>query len=367
MKADQLRTTGNLELNRVTTCGEISIFGARIGGQIDLSGAVLMNPAGRALFAQGLSVDFSMICRYAFTAYGEVYLSGARIGGRLDLREATLINPEGRALTAEGLIAEMGIICLGFSAQGEVRLVHARIGKVFDLRRANLANPGGVALNLRAADTTDLWLLPERPPDEVVDLTNTKTVAFTDDPQTWPTTLQLHGFTYDTLENDQVSVQDRLRWLRRHAGGYTPQIYDQLATAYRRAGQEDAARKVGIAKQRHRRTVLNIPGKLLNWLLYATVGYGYRTWLAGAWLVAFLALGTVIFSNAHMVATGVHPPAFHPFAYSADVVLPFASLGQKTAWEPQGAALYVSWALTGAGWILTTAVIAGLSGILKRN
>ena len=200
-----------------------------------------------------------------------------------------------------------------------------------------------------------------------MDLTNARAVAFTDDPQSWPTTLELRGFTYDTLENDHVGVQDRLRWLRRHAGGYTPQIYDQLAAAYRRTGQEDAARKVGIAKQRHRRTVLNVPGKLLNWLLYVTVGYGYRTWLAGAWLIAFLVLGTVIFSNAHMVATGVHPPAFHPFAYTADVVLPFASLGQKTVWEPEGAALYVSWALTGAGWVLTTAVIAGLSGILKRD
>lgn len=42
-------------------------------------------------------------------------------------------------------------------------------------------------------------------------------------------------------------------------------------------------------------------------------------------------------------------------------------LGQKSAWEPQGNALYWSWALTGAGWVLTTAVVAGLTGILKRD
>ena len=48
-------------------------------------------------------------------------------------------------------------------------------------------------------------------------------------------------------------------------------------------------------------------------------------------------------------------------------MLPIVSLGQKNAWQPQGSALYWSWALTGAGWVLTTAVVAGLTGILKRN
>ena len=48
-------------------------------------------------------------------------------------------------------------------------------------------------------------------------------------------------------------------------------------------------------------------------------------------------------------------------------MLPIVNLGQKNAWQPQGAALYWSWALTGAGWVLTTAVVAGLAGILKRD
>jgi len=140
-------------------------------------------------------------------------------------------------------------------------------------------------------------------------------------------------------------------------------IDDQLAIAYRNAGREEAARRVAIAKQRKRRNPLNP----LNWLSYATVGYGYRTWLAGAWLAAFLAVGTWVFSRARMIATTTHPPAFHPFAYAADVIVPVVDLGQKSAWQPQGPALYWSWALTGAGWILTTAVVAGLTGILKRD
>jgi hypothetical protein len=50
-----------------------------------------------------------------------------------------------------------------------------------------------------------------------------------------------------------------------------------------------------------------------------------------------------------------------------DVLLPAVDLGQQGAWIPQGAALGWSWAPTGAGWVQTTAVIAGLTRILKRD
>ena len=60
---------------------------------------------------------------------------------------------------------------------------------------------------------------------------------------TWPTDLRLRGFPYDTLESDQIGIRDRLRWLTRDADDYTPQIYDQLATCYWRAGDTEAARR----------------------------------------------------------------------------------------------------------------------------
>jgi hypothetical protein len=49
-------------------------------------------------------------------------------------------------------------------------------------------------------------------------------------------------------------------------------------------------------------------------------------------------------------------PLFHPIAYTLDVLLPIVDLGQQNAWLPKGAALYWTWALTGAGWVLTTPV-----------
>lgn len=68
-----------------------------------------------------------------------------------------------------------------------------------------------------------------------------------------------------------------------------------------------------------------------------------------------------------MIATRQPAPAFHPPAYTLDVLLPILNLGQQDAWQPQGAALGWSWVLIGAGWVLTTAVVAGLTSILKRD
>lgn len=215
-----------------------------------------------------------------------------------------------------------------------------------------------------------LVLLPSRRPEGVVDLTNAQVGAFEDDPATWPATLLMRGFVYENLVNDRVDVRERLRWLTRHPDGYVPQLYDQLAAAYRRVGHEEAARRVAIAKHQRRRSVLAPPGKMLNRLLYVTVGYGYRTWLAGVWMLGLLALGTGIFSHAHpthMDPASRPPGAFHALAYTLDVLLPIVDLGQEKAWRPEGTALYWSWALTGVGWVLTTAVVAGLTSVLRRD
>jgi hypothetical protein len=255
----------------------------------------------------------------------------------------------------------------GFTARGEVRVLNARIGEVLSFEGASLSSPGGQALDLEGVKATALALRPRRPPEGAVNLTNAQIGIFDDDERTWPATLRQHGFAYNTLGNDTIDVRARIRWLERDPGGYVPHIYDQLATAYRRSGWEDAARQVAIAKQRRRRSVLGPAGKLLNWVLYATVGYGYRTWLAGAWLTLLAALGTLVFSRVRMIPDVPHPAPFHPLGYTLDVLLPIVKLGQTTDWQPAGDALYLSWALTGAGWVLTTAVVAALTGVTKRD
>jgi adhesin HecA-like repeat protein len=349
--------------------GGVRLLGAHIGGQLSLSGARLTNPREYAMNANRLTVDQSMFCRAGFIAEGEVHLLGAHIGGQLSLSGARLTNPGGYAMNANRLTVDQDMFCgEEFTAEGEVHLLGAHIGGQLSLSGASLNNAEGMALNLEAARVAQLMLQPGHRPAGIVNLTNARVGAFYDDQATWPSVLRLRGFTYESLENDQVGVRDRLRWLKLHPGGYTPQIYEQLADAYRRAGRAEGARKVGVAKQLRRRSKFNP----FNWLLYLTVGYGYRTWLAAIWLAGLAVVGWWVFTLAHpgymiQATPNRTGPVFHALAYTLDVLLPIVDLGQERAWTPTGWAAYWTWALIAVGWVLTTAVVAGLTGIFKRD
>jgi hypothetical protein len=354
-----------------TALGEVRLRTAQIAGQLNLIGARLANPGGRAMSALGLTVGQDMFCGGPFSAEGEIRMTGARIGGSLEFGGARLDNPGGCALSARGITVAQDLDFVdGFTARGQIRLLDARAGGRLDFEDATLANPGEVAADLTRTVSTAMYLLPRTPPDGAIDLTNAQTGSFHDDPQTWPLRIMLRGFAYDKLENDTTSLRSRLAWLKRSGEGYAPGPYDQLAGAYRRAGRAEAARRVAIAKEQERRTEQSWPGKVWNWLLYLTVGYGYRNWLAGAWLGALLVLGGAVYASsypAHMHPAAPVVPAFQPVIYTLDVLVPVVNFGQQQAWIPQGPALVLSWLLTAAGWILTTAIAAGLANALRRD
>jgi hypothetical protein len=46
---------------------------------------------------------------------------------------------------------------------------------------------------------------------------------------------------------------------------------------------------------------------------------------------------------------------------------PIVNLGQEGGWVPHRWAAVAYWALILVGWVLTTAVVAGLTGVLKRD
>ena len=148
---------------------------------------------------------------------------------------------------------------------------------------------------------------------------------------------------------------------------------------YRRAGREEDARRVAIAKQQARRRALpwrawrSWPARLWSLLLGGLVGHGYRNWFAVLWLLGWLAAGTVILDAAHpgqferTKPKGEALPVFQPAVYALDVLLPVVNLNQEAAWIPTGWVRWWVWAAILAGWVLTTAVVATLTGILKRD
>jgi hypothetical protein len=263
LDAEQLTTRGNVELRHgFHAHGEVNLGGAYIGGSLILDGAILSNPSGRALYADRLTVDQAMLCQEGFNVQGAIYLEGGHIGGSLRLKGATLTNPGGYALFARRLTVDQNMACQGFSVHGEVDLSGARIGLGLVLDQASFTNQGQAALILPELRAEALFLQELAQPPEKVVLLGAQVGALFDDPASWPATIDLSAFTYDSLfERSPVSARQRLDWLGRNPRGYSPQPYEQLASVYRRAGRDQDARTVALAKQRARRRTLPLPAR----------------------------------------------------------------------------------------------------------
>jgi hypothetical protein len=413
LSAARLTVDGDMTCVGLTADGEVDLSGTHIGGLLLLSGATLNNPSQIALSAGRLTVDGDMVCRSAvivnqetglpsrraFSAAGHVRLGGGHIGGTLDFSGATLaklrrapliaellsfepdlffaefIDQTEPALFADGLTVDGDMICAdGFSALGEVRLAGAHIGGTLDFSEATLRSPDRLTLNVPALRADGLFLRDLTEPPERADLTHAQVVKLADEPKSWPRRVSLDGFVYDVLfERSPIRARERLGWLARATRDYAPQPYEQLAAVYHRAGREQDALTVAIAKQRARRRTLGPTGRVWGWLLDVLVGYGYRTWLAGVWLIGFWLVGWAVFNRAYdrhdlVVANpGDARPSFHAAVYALDTLLPVVDLRQQAVWIPHGVAQWWAWTSILAGWVLTTAVVAALTGFLKRD
>jgi hypothetical protein len=299
-----------------------------------------------------------------------IRLDRAHVIGPLRLRSATIGGSNGVAVAATGLIVDGDMECdAGFTAQGQVILHGARIAGQLTFRNAVLAGTP-VALHLGRLQADELCLRTSQPMAGALWLAPARVGTLEDDPAVWPAQIWLSGFTYDVIRDrtGRVPVSERLDWVSRGPFGYQPRPYEQLAEYYRRAGQDEAVRRVLLAKQRHQRTTLSAPGRAIGRLLDATVGYGYRPWLAAIWLALLLALGTIVYSVAqpHALAGGPVPP-FNAFAYTLDLLIPIGAFGLRNAYASTGPAQWIAYVLIAAGWILATAVIAGITRTIRRD
>ncbi|MEU4156968.1 pentapeptide repeat-containing protein [Actinoplanes sp. NPDC026670] len=380
LRARLVAVRGDVSLAGCAVEGPVDLCDARVGGDLVLERARLDNPSGRALAAARLTVGGSLLGA-GLHAAGELWLDGAQVGGSLVLDGAVLRNPSKRAVAGDRLVVGGNLRAGdGFDVHGDLLLIHVQVGGQLWFVGAKLTAPDGWALHLGGGKADSVWLCFAEAPVGRVRLSGLRVETLFDDPAVWPARLDLVGCTYRLLIARSfkgrrpgpaavvtVPVRRRLEWLRRSPDGYMPQPYEQLADAYRRGGQDVEARRVLLERQRRRRATLRLPGRIAGCLLDGLVGYGYRTWLAGLWLLVFWALGAAAF-------TAWPPPPRNPAEapepsaalYALDLLLPIINLGHDTAWKPAGAAQYVAAVLVVMGWVLTTAVVAGLSRIINR-
>ncbi|WP_367319051.1 oxidoreductase [Streptomyces sp. HUAS ZL42] len=364
------RAEGRVALRGTVVRGRLALTNARLAGELILTGAVLSHEDSWALFAGGLVVEGGVFCRGTIVR-GGIRLLGAQLAGGLHMEGARISNPGDVALIADNAIVRTVDLSRGFTAQGTISLRGAQIPDQLTFDGAVL-DAEGTAVDCTRMQTGVFVFTPAAPPSGPVDLQGAQAVTVHDREGAWPDVVRLRGFTYGSLDGEDGSRPDsaayRVAWLRRQPG-YAAQPYEQLAACYRQIGHDDDARRVLLAKQRHRRRTQGRAARLWGHLLDVTVGYGYRPWLAGIWLAALALLGTTVFATHSPKATepGQVPP-FNPFVYTLDLLIPIGGLGQRSAWFWEGGTpAWLAYGLTAAGWILTTAVLAGITRTLNRN
>jgi hypothetical protein len=367
--------------------GTVRLLGARIRGELDCSGGVFRSPDRIALSADGIRVGRGVFLSDGFQALGEVRLIGAEIDGQLSC-EGGRFAAWDQALQMENVRVHGPVyLRAGFEVEGELTVLAAVIEGRF-VFQGDVSNPGKLAVHLEAARVDGpVYLQPVRPLDGWVDLSFAQLGSLLDGPWAWHTGYELRGCRYKTIHSawedhnrsrwlrKDSAVERRLAWLARNRSGYLPQVYDQLSEVYGAAGEEKHQRDVLVAKQRRRRRELPWYGRLWNVALDVLIGFGYRTGQALVPFVALLAVGWWYFAKAHddgeilarSTAETMNVPPFRPLIYSLDQLVPVVNFGQRENWVATGDAQMLATIMVIAGWVLTTAIVAALTGLVRRN
>ncbi|HEY3686219.1 MAG TPA: hypothetical protein VGL93_24515 [Streptosporangiaceae bacterium] len=366
------RISGHLTLAESQVRGTVELTGTRVSGEVRMNDASIGRKGGSgsqaALSAGGLTVEGGCYGR-GLRVRGGMRLAGARLRGGVVLSGAHLEDPDGTALDLENAEIANALHCsAGFTAHGTVRLRSARVAGRVSFRRARLTAPG-IALHATRLRCDELDLHTAGPVTGEVRLSYSVLGTLADDSRTWPEKLHLNGMVYESLRHDNVhdDMRRRLGWLSRDPSGFRPQPYEQLAAFYRRLGEDNAARAILYAKQRLR-PKRNFADRAFATVLQVTVGYGYRPQRAAAWLGGLLTLGSVAFALHHPAALKPdEAPHFNPVLYSLDLLSPIGGFGQRDAFDPVGVWQWLAGALVAAGWVLATALIAGVGRVYNRD
>ncbi|BAC69486.1 membrane-associated oxidoreductase [Streptomyces avermitilis] len=357
LRLTDCRVHGPVRLDGAQISRALFLDGARLSAQDDAQPVLQLNQAaiGDDLWAPKLRVR------------GEVRMNGIHVAGSVNLEDADLSAHAGTALSAETLSVGTDVRARCLRADGRLELRGARIPGRLDLLHARLSNPGGTALRASSCAIRELWLRDGDRIEGVLNLRRAQIDLLTLAPEMLPDEVFLSGLTYTMLTPNEPAER-RLPMLDRDGGGYLPSGYEQLSAAYRRIGDDNAARLVQLAKQRRHRATLAWYARIWGHVQDATVGYGFRPLRAAGWLLSLLAVGSI--------AYGVHPPhplkaseapPFNAVFYTLDLLLPVIDFGQERAFSPTDWYQGLSYVLIITGWILATTIVTGVTRTVSRQ
>jgi hypothetical protein len=178
----------------VRATGEVRLLGAKLGGDLDCTGANFRagidehGKFGFALSADGLDAGGDVVL-CDVKAIGEERLIGAKLGGDLDCTRATFWADENGAgrehtFSADRLDAKGDVHLPHIIAAGQVSLLGAKVGGNLDCSGAALrAEAPTKALLLEGAKVTGRWFIRGATLAGVLDLTAADLGEISDDTQ----------------------------------------------------------------------------------------------------------------------------------------------------------------------------------------
>ena len=254
------------------------------------------------------------------------------------------------------------------------------------------------------------WLDVNSQHKVTLDLRYAKVGIYSDDSKSWPDSgkLKLEGFRYDSIEeSDPSENSDRVEWLRRQypegKSPFYPQPYEQLADVFKRIGDDKAAKKILFEKNNERSRKANLSFSEKFWYRFFEwiIGYGYYPWRSLLVVLLFIVVGWSVFymanENGLMTPTDTRAiadtkqqiskdyPVFNALVYSIDTFVPLVDLGVSKYYLPNanrkkpvppskffdrfGNGSYIRiylWFHIAAGWILTSLLVAALTGLVRK-
>lgn len=402
----------------LTAEGEVTLVDVHIAGVLDLGKSTLSHPGGVALRLDRAEVASSLYCNAGFTVTGRVDAIGAHVRGSVYFTGAELgrapsvpAGAPGAAGSARGAALRLvrtridgDLGCWkGFVAHRPIDLRRSVVGGEFSLLATDLDGlPTAADLSHGRFSTLTI---DGGEPTGFLDFTKARCEFFRDGPAPeWPRgNIILDEFEYGAIQMTAVTLKDgkqpkrrdqlkcRKQWLRRAMAasrrrssgahdGYLPQPYDQLAAAYRRAGDDHAARIIQLAKYRQRNRATSWRrrwySKVWNFVQDGAIGYGYVPWRALLWLAVLFVTGVLLFRyvgavRPYSIVTVHRPQASftlnNSVSYTLDLLLPTGSLNDRQTWQSNGPGEVAAAFLVAFGLLLTATVFAATARVLQRD
>ena len=346
--------------------GDVNLSRSKIAGDVYGFGGRFIDPDNEALDASRSQINGSVFLG------GFPPIPGPVVNGLLDFSAATLSNG---ALVINGVRFE--------GARGESHGLSAFGALVAGVVWSNNILENGATLNLRDVVAQGLY----------------------DDERSWPEpgSLMIDGFIYPDFGGSgrffaepPSDAESRLKWLALQPRFHS-QPYRQVAKVLAARGDDRAQAgpyrdgRCALREGRPRRTNLRIVPEIHNRLWASPAADNLLVFRRRRGRMADRGAGQASGRDAPDVA-GEFPSAFrssleplHPFLYSLDVFLPFVNLHQEHYWWPnpdsRGVATifgyevpwlgsftrYFLWSQIVAGWVLSAILLAGVTGLIRRD